>query len=224
MVFTDEAYGDYEEGEEYDAYGGAAERPENTILPVYEREPEPDYGGAADYNYNDNYDAGYDDTSYDSGYEEPAEYDPAPTYNPPPPPNPPIYNREQLPQPQTEAPTYDRYPDYGAGQEETFYDTADAKDDRQEAIAVDALGSDGPRGPPGREGDPGRMGPPGPPGLFGIPGIPAKPGPPGPLPEIQPFINQIQMSQGENKGPDPFTYMQAEVGPMGPRGSPGKIL
>ena len=89
------------------------------------------------------------------------------------------------------------------------------------AIPIDAIGAAGSQGRAGRDGDSGRSGPPGPPGLAGNPGTPGMPGPPGPLPDFQPYINQIQMSQGENKGPDPFTYMQAEVGPMGPRGSPG---
>merc|ERR1712227_1126184 len=70
--YGDYAYGDYGEYgpddaynyDGYDEYGGAVERPENTILPVYEREQ--DYGGgggqAVDYDYNDNYDdARYDD-------------------------------------------------------------------------------------------------------------------------------------------------------------------
>ena len=40
------------------------------------------------------------------------------------------------------------------------------------------------------------------------------PGPPGPQPDLQPFLNQMQQSQGQgDKGPspDPFTYMQAQV-------------
>ena len=50
-------------------------------------------------------------------------------------------------------------------------------------------------------------------------------GPPGPQPNIEPFINQMQTAAGGEKGPspDPFTYMQAQVGPVGPRGSAGKI-
>jgi hypothetical protein len=55
----------------------------------------------------------------------------------------------------------------------------------------------------------------------GIPGIPGNPGPPGPQPDIQPFLNQLQDSSGREKGPTPFTYMQATVGPPGPRGPPG---
>ena len=190
-----------------DYYEGYDESPENTVLPVYE---------------DDNY----------------IDYD-APPYlaSPAPPPyNPPVYNTERLPQPVTESPyTYDEeeqpeyeeyetytapsYPskDYGEQTEETDLNTDTF------SIPVDALGSEGARGPPGREGDPGRSGPPGPPGLFGVPGVPGKPGPPGPLPDLQPHINRIQMSQGENKGPDPITYMQAEVGPMGPRGPPGNF-
>ena len=50
-------------------------------------------------------------------------------------------------------------------------------------------------------------------------------GPPGPQPNIEPFINQMQQAAGGEKGPspDPFSYMQAQVGPVGPRGSAGKI-
>ena len=49
-------------------------------------------------------------------------------------------------------------------------------------------------------------------------------GPPGPQPNIEPFINQMQQAAGGEKGPspDPFSYMQAQVGPVGPRGSAGK--
>ena len=90
-------------------------------------------------------------------------------------------------------------------------------------LPVDAFGSDGAVGPDGREGPPGDMGVPGAPGTPGIPGIPGDPGPPGPQPDIQPFIDQIQTSQGGEKGPspDPFSFMQAGVGPVGPRGPPG---
>ena len=52
-------------------------------------------------------------------------------------------------------------------------------------------------------------------------GIPGNPGPIGPQPDIQPFIQQLQLSTGVDKGPTPFTYMQATVGPPGPRGTPG---
>ena len=78
---------------------------------------------------------------------------------------------------------------------------------------VDAIGSRGSQGEAGRTGDSGRSGPPGPPGQTGTPGIPGMPGPPGPQPDIQPFINQLEQSQGGEKGPspDPFTYMQAQV-------------
>ena len=78
---------------------------------------------------------------------------------------------------------------------------------------VDAQGSTGSEGDRGREGDAGPQGRPGSPGISGTPGIPGMPGPPGPQPDIQPFLNQIQQSQGSEKGPspDPFTYMQAQV-------------
>ena len=91
---------------------------------------------------------------------------------------------------------------------------------------VDAFGSGGDRGSEGRSGGPGPMGPIGAPGNPGIPGIPGNPGPPGPQPEIQPFLDQVQTSQGGQKGPspDPFSYMQAQVGPVGPRGPPGPYL
>jgi len=64
----------------------------------------------------------------------------------------------------------------------------------------------------------------GPPGRPGTPGIPGAPGPPGPQPDIGPLLNQIQQSSGGEKGPapDPFSFMQAQVGPVGPRGPPGK--
>ena len=90
-------------------------------------------------------------------------------------------------------------------------------------IEVDAHGSTGAGGARGRGGAPGHMGPPGTPGTPGNPGIPGNPGPPGPQPDIQPFLDQVQTSQGGQKGPspDPFSYMQAQVGPVGPRGPPG---
>ena len=50
----------------------------------------------------------------------------------------------------------------------------------------------------------------------------ASEGPPGPQPNIEPFINQMQTARGGEKGPEPFSYMQAQVGPVGPRGSAGK--
>ena len=179
----------------------------------------------------------YEDENYDD-YSQSGDYDAPPYLTSPPPP---IYNTQRIPQPVTEtsynyeeeeeeeeyiAPTYPSqdYGEYGYTEEtdlpappqtEIITDTI--------SIPVDAIGSEGPRGPPGREGDPGRSGPPGPPGLFGVPGVPGKPGPPGSQPDIQPHINRIQMSQGENKGPDPITYMQAQVGPMGPRGPPGTV-
>ena len=144
-------------------------------------------------------------------------------------PAPPIYNTQRLPQPVTEssynyeeetAPDGD-YGEYGFT-EETEQPAPPESSPDTISIPIDALGSEGARGPPGREGDPGPAGPPGPPGLFGVPGVPGKPGPTGPLPDLQPHINRIQLSQGENKGPDPIRYMQAEVGPMGPRGPPGR--
>ena len=62
-------------------------------------------------------------------------------------------------------------------------------------------------------GESGRSGYRGRTGETGQPGVPGMPGPPGPQPDIQPFLNQIQQSQGGDKGPspDPFTYMQAQV-------------
>ena len=65
----------------------------------------------------------------------------------------------------------------------------------------------------GSEGRGGRPGSPGPPGA---------PGPPGPQPDIGPVMTQMA-TQGGEKGPspDPFSYMQAQVGPVGPRGPPG---
>ena len=200
-------------------------------MPVYE--PATDYGGGAagDYDYNEDYNEDY---NYEKEPDTNNYNTPAPNYGPPAPNydtygnneyNPPIYNREQLPQPQTEAPYYNENNNYDYEiVPEADYEAFIPEEDNTDAISeIDAIGSDGPNGPPGRDGDQGRMGLPGPPGLFGIPGVPGNPGPPGPPPEIQPFINQIQMSQGENKGPDPFTYMRAEVGPMGPRGSPGNF-
>ena len=84
---------------------------------------------------------------------------------------------------------------------------------REEA---DARGSTGVSGRPGENGTPGRP---------GTPGTPGTPGPPGPQPDLQPFLNQIQQSAGGEKGPapDPFSYMQAQVGPVGPRGAPGNL-
>ena len=92
-------------------------------------------------------------------------------------------------------------------------------------MEVDVQGSPGPRGQQGRPGEQGRTGEIGPPGNPGIPGIPGNPGPPGPQPNLEPFINQLQQASGGEKGPspDPFSYMQAQVGPVGARGPPGKI-
>lgn len=42
--------------------------------------------------------------------------------------------------------------------------------------------------------------------------------------QITPFFNQLATSQGggdKGPAPDPFQYLQAEVGPVGPRGQPG---
>lgn len=91
---------------------------------------------------------------------------------------------------------------------------------------MDVQGSPGPRGQPGRQGEQGRTGEIGPPGNPGIPGIPGNPGPPGPQPNLEPFINQLQQASGGEKGPspDPFSYMQAQVGPVGARGPPGEIV
>ncbi len=73
------------------------------------------------------------------------------------------------------------------------------------------------------QGEPGRMGEAGPPGRPGLPGIPGNPGIAGPQPDIQPFLQQLQLTSGGEKGPsaEPFSYMQATVGPNGPRGPPG---
>ncbi len=96
-------------------------------------------------------------------------------------------------------------------------------DQPPDEIPVDAYGSPGQRGDPGHAGEPGRPGSPGSPGNPGTPGIPGAPGPPGPQPNIEPFINQLQAASGGEKGPspDPFSYMQAQVGPVGPRGTAG---
>ena len=93
-------------------------------------------------------------------------------------------------------------------------------------IPLGAFGSAGNGGGQGRGGEQGRPGDLGPPGRSGQPGIPGPPGNPGPQPDIQPFLEQIQTSQGGEKGPspDPFSYMQAQVGPVGPRGGPGNIF
>ena len=96
-------------------------------------------------------------------------------------------------------------------------------DQPPDEIPVDSFGSSGNGGPSGRGGESGRMGEPGSPGRPGMPGIPGNPGPPGPQPDIQPFLDQLQSTGGEKgPSPDPFSYMQAQVGPVGPRGAPGK--
>jgi len=90
---------------------------------------------------------------------------------------------------------------------------------------VDVQGTPGDRGPEGRPGERGRPGDMGPPGRPGVPGTPGNPGPPGPQPNIEPFINQLQTTSGDKgPSPDPFSYMQAQVGPVGPRGPPGEIF
>lgn len=68
----------------------------------------------------------------------------------------------------------------------------------------------------------GRPGAPGAEGRPGSAGRPGAPGPPGPQPDIAPLLGQINQQGGEKgPSPDPFSYMQAQVGPVGPRGSPG---
>ena len=70
-----------------------------------------------------------------------------------------------------------------------------------------------------RRGSTSAQGRPGPPGAEGRPGAP---GPPGPQPDLGPFMGQIEQQAGEKgPSPDPFSYMQAQVGPVGPRGPPG---
>ena len=72
-----------------------------------------------------------------------------------------------------------------------------------------------------RRGSTSAQGRPGAPGPDGRPGAP---GPPGPQPDLGPFMGQIEQQAGEKgPSPDPFSYMQAQVGPVGPRGSPGEI-
>ena len=72
-----------------------------------------------------------------------------------------------------------------------------------------------------RRGSTSAQGPPGAPGPDGRPGAP---GPPGPQPDLGPIMGQIEQQAGEKgPSPDPFSYMQAQVGPVGPRGSPGEI-
>ena len=96
--------------------------------------------------------------------------------------------------------------------------------ERPLGTVVDAAGQAGERGDPGIKGDAGRPGQIGTPGRPGMPGIPGNPGPPGPQPNLEPFINQLQQSTGEKgPSPDPFSYMQAQVGPVGPRGPPGML-
>ena len=61
---------------------------------------------------------------------------------------------------------------------------------------VDAIGTVGNDGEPGRSGEPGRMGSAGPQGKPGIPGVPGNPGVAGPVPDIQPALNQLQLTSG----------------------------
>ena len=61
---------------------------------------------------------------------------------------------------------------------------------------VDAIGSVGNDGQPGRSGEPGRMGSAGPQGRPGTPGVPGNPGVAGPVPDIQPALNQLQLTSG----------------------------
>ena len=202
------------------------EEPENTILPVYEQEDPIDYEDPVEYTEYTERPAERPSSYTEAPTERPSYYTEAPTERPSyytePPSETPYYEEEVVDY--QEPPGVD-YKEYDFGGETDYYPPpareSGTGEDRS-TIPVDALGASGQRGRDGREGDPGRTGPPGPPGLFGNPGPPGMPGPPGPLPDFQPYINQIQMSQGENKGPDPFTYMQAEVGPMGARGSPGE--
>ena len=102
-----------------------------------------------------------------------------------------------------------------------FQDFVQPPDEIPKGGEVDAIGTDGGPGEVGPEGEVGKPGEQGPPGRPGIPGIPGMPGAAGPQPDIQPFIQQLQLSTGVDKGP-PFTYMQATVGPPGPRGPPGE--
>ena len=213
------------------------EEPENTILPVYEQEDPVDYEDPVEYTDYTESDSYYTEapTQRPSYYTEPPTQ--SPSYNTEPPTEEPYYAETEPPYiPEYEDEVFDyqeppgvEYKEYDGDGDSEYYPPPGKETGRGEegsgdrsTIPVDALGASGDQGRSGREGDSGNSGPPGPPGLFGNPGTPGNPGPPGPLPDFQPYINQIQMSQGENKGPDPFTYMQAEVGPMGPRGSPGE--
>ena len=98
-------------------------------------------------------------------------------------------------------------------------------DQPEDERPVDAFGETGDDGRGGSRGESGPMGQPGPSGVPGTPGIPGNPGPPGPQPDLEPFLNQLQSAGSGQKGPspDPFSYMQAQVGPVGPRGPPGKL-
>ena len=44
--------------------------------------------------------------------------------------------------------------------------------------------------------------------------------------QLTPWLSQLSQSQGGEKGPqpDPFSYLQAQVGPVGPRGPPGMLI
>lgn len=105
-------------------------------------------------------------------------------------------------------------------------DTEYEQPESETPTEVDANSAPGPRGDPGRQGESGRPGEVGLPGVPGYPGVPGMPGPPGPQPNLEPFISQLQQSAGGEKGPspDPFSYMQAQVGPVGPRGSTGNKI
>ncbi|XP_065583766.1 uncharacterized protein LOC136042731 isoform X4 [Artemia franciscana] len=61
------------------------------------------------------------------------------------------------------------------------------------------------------------------PGVPDVPGIPRTPSSPYPPPHVGALIGQLQQSQGVEKGPAPdsFSFVQAQVGPVGPRTSPG---
>lgn len=86
----------------------------------------------------------------------------------------------------------------------------------------------GARGEHGFTGEPGRPGDIGQPGIPGTPGIPGSPGPPGAVPDLSAYYQQLALTQAnQDKGPaypEPFQYLQAQVGPIGARGPPGNII